>query len=116
MKKTIIFTFVLSLVTFCQLKSQNTYDTYNTYCGEYPAVDPDDPSTLFYSSPTAGYLGEYQIFLNNHPWTTSPALNANAISYKIEAVSSNEVELNGKSIPVGRSYQESMKGEINGFL
>ena len=87
MKKTIIFTFVLSLVTFCQLKSQNTYDTYNTYCGEYPAVDPDDPSTLFYSSPTAGYLGEYQIFLNNHPWTTSPALNANAISYKIEAVS-----------------------------
>lgn len=68
------------------LKSQNTYDTYNTGCGVYPAYDPVD-GTPIDAIPSSGYFGEYQIFLNEHPWDVAPALNTNAISYKIETVS-----------------------------
>jgi DNA-binding LytR/AlgR family response regulator len=34
---------------------------------------------------------------------------------KIEAVSSTEVEAAGKSIPIGRSYQDVVKKEFEGF-
>lgn len=34
---------------------------------------------------------------------------------KIDAVSSTEVEAGGKSIPIGRSYQDSIKKELEGF-
>lgn len=60
-------------------------------------------------------LGELEEFLNDKNFVRIHRSFLVAKN-KIEAVSSNEVELNGKSIPVGRSYQESMKGEINGFL
>lgn len=81
MKKAILlFFFVINLSVF----AQNIYDTYST-C-QYPAVSPYDNSILMGSVP-AGYEGEYQVFLNSHPWTVNSNLNTNAISYKIEAVS-----------------------------
>ncbi|HEY0029912.1 MAG TPA: T9SS type A sorting domain-containing protein [Bacteroidia bacterium] len=70
--------------------AQNTYDIYNSECGTYSAIDPDIsqlPNTPILGDPIGSYLGEYQIFLNQHSWRLSPSLIGNAISYKIEVVS-----------------------------
>lgn len=83
MKK--LLPFFLLFIFLKNVKGQNTYDTYSNNC-QYPAVDVLSGTNLA-ASPTGGYSGEYQIFLNEHPWRTSPTLNTNTISYKIEVVS-----------------------------
>ncbi len=89
MKKLLVIIVCFLLYPFCS-SAQSTYDIYNSECGSYSAIDPDiilPPLTPITSGGFGSYIGEYQIFLNQHPWKTSPALNTNAISYKIEVVS-----------------------------
>jgi len=59
-------------------------------------------------------LGELEEFLNDKNFLRIHRSFLVAKN-KIEAVSSTEVEVAGKSIPIGRSYQDEVKNELEGF-
>ena len=95
MKKIFPLAFTLFMLSFVNVKAQNTYDTYfNNIVCPYAALDPLSSDPII-GDVLVGYTGEYQIFLEKypasgvggHPWVYSSALNSNTITYKIEAVS-----------------------------
>lgn len=59
-------------------------------------------------------LGEMEEFLNDKNFLRIHRSFLVAKN-KIDAVSSTEVEVAGKSIPIGRSYQDEVKKELEGF-